>query len=310
MAKNVKYENYLTNIYYDPKHKAAYGGVDKLYRAVRKEGKFVLGGSKNRNWLLKQEDYAVHREQHPKFKRQRVVAPYVDYPWDKDTANMDYYKNDDRFAYFLLVIDVLSKYIWTIPLRTRTGKEMKSAFTKIFALGRKPTNVRSDKGTEFANKDVRRFFKDQAVNYFVTQNVAKASYAERAIKTIKSRIIRYITHSQHPRWVDVLPDVMESYNKTYHRSIKRRPASVKGKDSVELWKIQYETKPRLKETSSYGFKIGDLVRVSYIRRPFQREYDERWSRDLFVINEHFMSEGIPQYWLKDYTGEIVSGAFY
>ena len=75
-------------------------------------------------------------------------------------------------------------------------------------------------------------------------------------------------------------------------------------------KIQYETKPRLKKNSSYGFKIGDLVRLSYIRRPFQREYDEWWSRELFVINERFMSEGIPQYRLKDYTGEIVSGVFY
>ena len=53
-----------------------------------------------------------------------------------------------------------------------------------------------------------------------------------------------------------------------------------------------------------------MVRVSYIRRPFQREYDERWSQELFVINEHFMSEGIPQYRLKDYTGEIVRGVFY
>ena len=193
------------------------------------------------------------------------MAPYVDYQWDVDTANMDYYKKDnDGFAYFLLAIDVLSKYIWTVALRTRTGKEMKLAFAKILALARKFTNVRSNKGTEFANEDGRRYFKDQAVNYFVTQNVVKASYVKRAIKTIKSCIIRYITHSQHPHWVDVLPDITESYNKTYHPSITRRPASVKSKDSVELWKIQYETKPRLKETLSYGFKIGDLVRVSYI----------------------------------------------
>ena len=85
---------------------------------------------------------------------------------------MDYYKKDnDGFTFFLLAIDVLSKYVWTVPLRTRTGKEMKSAFAKMFALGRKPTNVRSDKGTEFAYKDVKRYFKDKAVNYFVTQNV-------------------------------------------------------------------------------------------------------------------------------------------
>ena len=140
---------------------------------------------------------------------------------------MDYYKKDnDGFAYFLLAVDILSKYVWTVPLRTRTGKEMKSAFAEILARGRKPTSIRSDKGTEFVNKDVKRYLKDKDVNYFVTQNVVKASYAERAIKTIKSRIMRYITYSQNPRWIDILSVITESYNKTYHRSIKKTPASV------------------------------------------------------------------------------------
>ena len=102
MASPLKYEDYLSSIYYDPKNAGAYGGVEKLYRAVRKDGKFVLGRSKIRNWLLKQEDYAVHRETRSKFKRKRVVAPFVDYQWDVDTANMaSYRKANDGFAYFV-----------------------------------------------------------------------------------------------------------------------------------------------------------------------------------------------------------------
>ena len=31
---------------------------------------------------------------------------------------------------------------------------------------------------------------------------------------------------------------------------------------------------------------------------------------LFVVTEHFMKEGIPQYKLKDYDGEIITGTFY
>ena len=192
MASSPKHEEYLKSIYYDPKNAGAFSGVEKLYRAVRKDGKFVLGRSKIRQWLLKQEGYSVHREERGKFKRRKVIAPYVDYQWDVDTANMEYLKKDnDGFAYFLLAIDIMSKYVWTVPLRTRTGTEMKSAFAEIFSGRRKPTNIRSDKGTEFVNKDVKRYFKDQGITFFVTQNVVKASFAERAIKTIKSRIIRY-----------------------------------------------------------------------------------------------------------------------
>lgn len=56
--------------------------------------------------------------------------------------------------------------------------------------------------------------------------------------------------------------------------------------------------------------MGDLVRVSFIRGQFQREYDERWPRELFVVNQRFMKENIPQYQLNDYCGEIVEGTFY
>ncbi len=52
------------------------------------------------------------------------------------------------------------------------------------------------------------------------------------------------------------------------------------------------------------------MRISFLRRQFQREYDERWSRELYVVNERFMSDAIPQYELKDYAGEVVIGTFY
>ena len=215
MAKTLKHEDYLASVYYDPKHAAAFAGLDKLYRAVRKEGKFVLSRAKIANWLLKQEDYAVHREEKGKFKRRRVVAPFVDYQWDVDTANMDFYKKENEgYAYFLLCIDILSKFVWTVPLRTKTGKEMAAAFREVFKRGRQPTRIRSDKGTEFLNKNVRQFLNKEGVKTFETQNIVKASYAERAIKTIKSRLIRFMTRKQGARWFDILDDVTESYNKT------------------------------------------------------------------------------------------------
>ena len=190
--------------------------------------------------------------------------------------------------------------------------------SKYWRKGEKLPIFVSDKGTEFANRDVKQFLKKEGIHFFVTQNIVKASYAERAIKSIKSHIVRYMTHKQTHRWVYILPAITDSYNKTYHRSIKHSPASVKVSDSVDLWKLQYQSTPKTTKTktqklthvASYKVKVGDLVRVSFIRRQFQREYDERWSRELFVVNRRFMRENIPQYQLKDYSGEIISGTFY
>ena len=75
----MSYQDYLKSIYYDPTHPAAYGGVEKLYRAVRKDGKFVLSRNKISQWLHKQEDFVVHKEEKTKFRRRQVVAPFVDY---------------------------------------------------------------------------------------------------------------------------------------------------------------------------------------------------------------------------------------
>ena len=58
--------NHLKSIYYDPNHPTAYGGVEKLYRAVRKDGKFVLSRNRIEKWLVKQDHYAVHKEEKTK----------------------------------------------------------------------------------------------------------------------------------------------------------------------------------------------------------------------------------------------------
>jgi len=42
--------------------------------------------------------------------------------------------------------------VWTVPLRTKSGKEMVDALKRIFDEGRKPTRIRSDKGTEICQQ--------------------------------------------------------------------------------------------------------------------------------------------------------------
>ena len=72
--KWMSYQDYLKSIYYDPTHPAAYDGLEKLDRAVKKDGKFVLSRNKTSQWLNKQKGYAVHKEEKTKFHRRRVVA--------------------------------------------------------------------------------------------------------------------------------------------------------------------------------------------------------------------------------------------
>ena len=57
-------------------------------------------------------------------------------------------KYNDGYHYFLLALDIFAHYIWTVPLRDKSGNEVVCALTKIFK-ERVPENLHSDKGTEF-----------------------------------------------------------------------------------------------------------------------------------------------------------------
>jgi hypothetical protein len=144
------YQGYLEKIYYDPRHPGSLGGVEKLYKAVRKEGKYILGKTKIKKWLDTQETFRLHRQIGRKFRRRKVIAPFIDYQWDADTAVIKSYAKDNNagYEYFLLAIDVFSRVVRTFSLRSTTGQETMSALQTFFRTGQKPKKLRTDKGTE------------------------------------------------------------------------------------------------------------------------------------------------------------------
>ena len=95
---------------------------------------------------------------------------------------------DEGYNYLLVAIDILSHYTWTRPLKNKTGKEVSKAFNSIFAEGRVPRKIRSDRGTEFTNKTTQQVFREYGVEHFLTNNEVKANCAERVIRTLKLRL--------------------------------------------------------------------------------------------------------------------------
>jgi transposase InsO family protein len=138
-----------------------------------------LGKAKIRKWLQTQDTFGLHREINRKLRRRKVIAPFTNYQWDLDTANFkSFTKVNNGYTYFLLAIDVFSRYVRTFPLKTIQGKETAAALKSLFGEGTKPMKLRTDKGVEFRNKEVSRLLKEKGVEHFVTQNEQKSSYAE------------------------------------------------------------------------------------------------------------------------------------
>jgi hypothetical protein len=230
--------------------------------------------------------------------------------WDVDLMDMSNISQENDGVHFVLVaIDIFSRYTWLEPLKTKHGTSVVNAFSKIFAEGRQPYKMRSDKGKEFTARVVQKYLKDQGVGHFVTQNQVKANYAERVIKTIKGKIYKYFTKKQTYRYIDHLQDFAYSYNHTYHRSIKMKPVDVNKQNEAALVEQQYGH-PKKQKIRSFKFDVGDHVRISYLRTTFTREYHEKWSTEIFTVMNRHMRDGIPVYTLDDYAGEDVIGTFY
>jgi len=153
------------------------------------------------------------------------------------------------------------------------------------------------------------------VTHFFTANEPKANYAERMIKTLKSKLGRYMTVLNTEKYIDVLQDTIHSYNYTYHNTIKMTPAEVSNDNQDVLWWKQYKPTKAIRENPpkippEYKYKIGNNVRIPHLSTVFGREYDARWTDEIFSIVERFQRQYINMYRVEDEDGEPVHGTFY
>ena len=58
-------------------------------------------------------------------------------------------------------------------------------------------------------------------------NEGKSVVAERFIRTLKTKIYKYMTSISKNVYIDKLDDIVNEYNNTYHRTIKIKPVDVK-----------------------------------------------------------------------------------
>jgi hypothetical protein len=129
------------------------------------------------------------------------------------------------------------------------------------------------------------------------------------IKTIKSKMYRY-------NYIGELQKFSGSYNKTYHRTIGMIPNKVtKGKETNLWWKMYWLKKVSTESKSKtirkpFRFKVGDKVRITYIRNIFTREYDELWTSEIIKVTQRIMRGGLPIYRLKNFHDEEIKRTFY
>ena len=260
----------------------------------------------------------IHKPIRRKFGKRRVIitgknsnSP-IDNTWTADLVDMQPYSRWNRgYKYLLTVLDVFSKYAWVVPIKDKKGETITKAFKVIVGKRkpRKPVYLWTDKGTEFYNSTFKNYLKENGITLYSTQNVEKSSVIERFNRTLKSKMFKQFTIQNSTVFTDILPQIVEEYNNTYHSTIKMTPkeASLKKNESIAYLNSYHdEPFPKFKKPS---FKEGDKVRISKYRGIFDKSYKGNWSEELFVIYK--TQPTIPiTYRIKDLLGEDIKGSFY
>ena len=78
----------------------------------------------------------------------------------------------------------------------------------------------------------------------------KSVVAERFTRTLKNNINKHVTAISKNVYFDVLDDIVDEYNNTYHKTIKMKPIDVKSDPFAEYNEESNEKDPK--------FKVGDL----------------------------------------------------
>ena len=98
------------------------------------------------------------------------------------------------FRILLCVIDIFSKYTRVIPVKDKKGINIVNAFQKILKDSkRKPNKIWVDKGSKFYNRSMKSWLEKNSIEMYSTHNEGKSVVSERFIRTLKSKIYKYMT---------------------------------------------------------------------------------------------------------------------
>jgi transposase InsO family protein len=294
----------ISKLYLDPRFPGSYSGIDKFYREVKKVYPNVTKKSIQQS-LQKVKAYSLHKRaiRPKKFRRTWTHAPRD--LWQIDLLDFQKFENEnDGMRYLCVIIDCFSKFVWVKPLKNKTAKSIVKSLA-LLIMTERPKRIMCDQGSEFHNSDVNRMLEAFGPKMYYIYSDKKASIVERVQRTIRNKIGRIFTENGNNNWINHIDTIVHTYNNSYHTSIRMRPAEVTEEHYV---RIRLRLYPGLKVKPA-KFKVGQKVRIISAREKFSKEYETRWTEEIFRIKAVQETKPVT-YLLEDCQKEAILGSFY
>lgn len=308
-------DDLLNKIYTNIGSPGGYGGLERLLKEAQKQNP-KINNNDVQKFLEKNRTYSLFKERRLNFDRSKIIPAGFLTDLHVDLGDFQSLsKNNDGYNYLLVSVDVLSRRVFTVPVKSKRNQDMVNAFEKIFEeMPYLPQQIFSDRGMEFESKEMKKYFKEKGILKF-KGNVGgvKAAFAERMIRTIKSKLYRYFSEKNTTRWIDVTDDVTKAINESVCRSTGLKPIDINEKNAGELWEKLYGNYIKNNilgyTIKKEKFKEGDSVRIARGKHIFEKGYYPNFSDEIFKIKS-ITNAKPPYYHLVDHEGEPIIGRFY
>ena len=292
----------LAKTYYDLSDPAGYAGASKL------KAKYPQADTKS--WLTNQLAYTLHKPMRRTFPTRKYKVSGMNDLWQIDLMEMIPYASiNDGYRYIITCIDVFSRYARAEPVKAKDAKSVAAALERMLQKDEIPTHIQTDLGKEFYNSKVKDLFIKYKIKHYSVYSQFKAALVERFNRTLRSKLNRYFTHNNSKKWLDALPKIIRTYNKTPHRSLHgKRPIDMC--NNLDYW-LEQENELVKVPKSRKPYDIGNYVRISRLSaNPFRKNFDQNWSEEVFRIIAVDTKVKPIMYVIEDLTGEVIQGKFY
>lgn len=252
----------------------------------------------------------LHKPTRRLFPRRKTIVKGLYDLFQSDLIEMQPYSKYNRgYRYVLLLVNCFSKFLYTFPLKTKTGKEV--TFAMKFFLSKiktTPKNLQTDNGREYYNKSFKSLMNDYKINHYSTYTNIKSSMAERAIRTVKTALWKRFSLQGNYKWVDILPSIIDTYNHTRSSVTGIAPININRDNEKEILSKIYQS---IKTTDAKPpkYRVGDFVRISKYRKQFSKGYIPNWSNEIFKIRKVNLNSP-NTYLLQDMKNNDILGTFY
>ena len=276
--------NLIIQKYTDPINPGSFSGLSGFKRNNKNLGKVF-------KVLRKLPQYTLHKSIRYTFPRNQTIVNGIDYQWQIDLIDASNIAgSNNNYKYIFTCIDVFSKYAWAIPILNKQAKSCKQVFEKILTDGRKPSIVYSDLGNEFKG-EFKKFIESKNIKIILTTSKKKATIIERFNRTLKEKLYRFFENNSSnnlhkKRYLEVLDKLLNSYNNSFHRSIKTIPVNVNKNNEKQIFENLYGFNYDKGDDRiiKIKYKKGTLVRIVKNKNLFEKGYTAKWLKQIYIIH--------------------------